>query len=59
MLSNIKAQATTFTIIETKVYALVLTLLTQDNVKLLKKLESGFKRTIKWNRYQSKEQANI
>ena len=27
---------------------------TEDNVKLLKQLESCFKRTINWNKYQSK-----
>ena len=27
---------------------------TQDNVKLLEHLKSGFKRTIDWNKYQSK-----
>ena len=27
---------------------------TEGNVKLLKQLESGFKRTINWNKYQSK-----
>ena len=27
---------------------------TEDYVKLLKQLESGFKRTIDWNKYQSK-----
>ena len=26
----------------------------QDNTKLLQQLESGFKRTINWNKYQSK-----
>ena len=31
-----------------------MTLSTQDNVKLLKQLEPGFKRTINWNKYQSK-----
>ena len=31
-----------------------MTLLTQNNVKLLKQLESGFKRTINCNKYQSK-----
>ena len=41
-----------FTIIDTKLYVPVLTLSTQD--KLLKQLESGFKRTINWNKYQSK-----
>ena len=30
------------------------TLSTQDNVKLLKQLESGFKKTINWSKYQSK-----
>ena len=24
---------------------------TQDNIKLLKQLESGFKKTINWNKY--------
>ena len=31
----------------------VVTLLTQDNAKLLQQLKSGFKRTINWNKYQS------
>ena len=31
----------------------MVTLSTQDNVKLLQQLKSGFKRTINWNRYQS------
>ena len=31
----------------------VVTLLTQDNAKLLQQLKSGFKRTINWNQYQS------
>ena len=38
----------------TKVYVLVVTLLTQENAKLLQQLNSGFKRTINWNKYQSK-----
>ena len=29
-------------------------LATQDNAKLLEQLKSGFKRTIDWNKYQSK-----
>ena len=33
----------------------VVTLLPQDNVKLLKQLESGFKKAISWNKYQSKK----
>ena len=38
----------------------LMTLSTQDNVKLLKQLEAGFKRTINWNKHQSKitEQAH-
>ena len=31
-----------------------MTLSDQDNVKLLVQLKSGFKRTINWNKYQSK-----
>ena len=41
----------TFTITETNLYVPVVTLLTQDNVKLLPQLKSGFKRTINWNKY--------
>ena len=36
-------------------YVPVVTLSTQDDIKLLKQLESGFKRTINWNKYQSKK----
>ena len=32
----------------------MVTLLTQDNAKLLEQLKSGFKRTIYWNKHQSK-----
>ena len=45
---------TKFAITDTKLYVPVVTLLTEDNVKLLKQLESDFKRTINWNIYQSK-----
>ena len=44
----------TFTIIDTKLYGLVVTLSTQDNAKLLEQLKSGFKRTINWNEYEPK-----
>ena len=40
-------------ITNTKLYAPVVTLSTQDNVKLLQQLKSGFKRKITWNKYQS------
>ena len=36
---------------DTKLYVPIVTLSIEDNVKLLKKLESGSKRTINWNRY--------
>ena len=38
-----------FKITDTKLYVPVVTLSTQDNV------ESGFKRTVKWNKYQPKK----
>ena len=34
-------------------YVAVVTLSTEDNNKLLRKLKAGFKRTIKWNKYSS------
>ena len=43
-----------FEITETKFYVPVVTLSTQDNAKWLQKLKSGFKRTINWNKYQSR-----
>ena len=43
-----------FTITDTKLHVLIVSLLTQGSVKLLKQLESGFKRTISWNKYQPK-----
>ena len=48
-------QATTLLITDTKLYVPVLTLLTQDNTKLLEILKSSFKRTINRNKYQSKK----
>ena len=47
-------KATTFAIIGTKVYVPVVTLLSQENAKLLQQLKSGFKRKINWNKYESK-----
>ena len=43
-----------FSITDTKLYVSVIFLSTQGNIKLLKELESGFKRIINWNKYQSK-----
>ena len=47
-------QNPTFQINDTKLYVPVVTLSTQENIKLLKQLESGFKRTINWNKYLAK-----
>ena len=50
-------QVPQFKITDTKLYVAMLILLTKDNVKLLKQLEFGFKRTttIIRNKYQSKK----
>ena len=45
---------TTFRIINTKLYVLIVTLSSKDNVKLVKLLEEGFKRLVYWNKYQTK-----
>ena len=47
-------KATTFAIIDTKLYVPVVILSTQDNAKLLQQLKSGFKRIINWNKYEPK-----
>ena len=52
--TNVANQVPTFTITETNLYLPSVTLSTQDNAKLLSTLESGFKRTISWNKYPSK-----
>ena len=44
--TNVAVQAKTFSITDTKLYAPVVTLSTQDNAKLLEQLKSDFKRTI-------------
>ena len=48
-------QVLNFAIYDTKLYVPVVTLSTQNNLKLLKQLESEFKRTIKWNKHRSKK----
>ena len=47
-------QDTTFLIIDTKLYVLVVTLSTQYNRTLLEQSKSDFKRTINWNKYRTK-----
>ena len=46
---------TTLTTKDTK-FITAATLSTQNNVKLFKQLEPGFKRTINWNKHQFKEE---
>ena len=42
-----------FQITDTKLYVPVVTLSKENNIKLLEKLKSGFKKTIKWKKYRS------
>ena len=42
-----------FKITDTKLYVPVASLSKENNIKLLEQLKSGFKRTIKWNKYRS------
>ena len=53
-MANNGNQATTFSITDTKLHVPVVNLSTQDNTKLLEQLKSGIKRTIEWNKHQSK-----
>ena len=53
-MANNAYQETTFLITDTKIYVPIVTLSNQDNEKLLQQSKSGFKKTVKWNRYQSK-----
>ena len=52
-------EETKFSITDRKHFALVVTSSPQDNAKLLQKLKSSFKRTINWNKYQSKAKIQI
>ena len=40
-------------ITDTKLYVPVVTLSKENDIKLLEQLKTGFKRTIKWNKYRS------
>ena len=42
-----------FKITDTKLYVPVVSLSKENDMKLLQHLKSGFKRTIKWNKYRS------
>ena len=48
-------RATTFAMTSAELYVPIATLSTQDNAKLLQQLKLRFKRTISWNKYQSKK----
>ena len=48
-----KPENVIFQITDTKLYVPVVTLSKENNTKLLEQLKSGFKRTIKWNKYRS------
>ena len=50
--SNAQIKAT-LKIIDIKLYVPVVNLSTDDDNKLLEQLKTGFKRTIKWNKYRS------
>ena len=52
--TNVAVQATTFLITDTTLYVPVVILSTRDNAKPFEQLKSGFKRTIKGNKYQNK-----
>ena len=52
--TDVANQVPTFTITETNLYVPVGTVSTQDSLKLLPQLKSGFKRTISWNKYLAK-----
>ena len=52
--TNTPNQNATFAITDTKLYAPVVTLSTQENTKFFQQLKSGFERVINWNKYLSK-----
>ena len=59
-MTNNADQTTTFLITDIKRYVLVfVTLSTEDNTELLEQLKSCFKRTINWNKCESKKLIEI
>ena len=52
--TNVAYQNATFEVTDTKLYVLAVTLLIQDNAKLLQQLRSGSKKVVMWNKYLSK-----
>ena len=49
----VASTALEFQITDTKLYVPFVTLSKQNDKKLLEQLQSGFKRTVKWNKYRS------
>ena len=43
----------TFKIADVKLFVPVVTLSKEDDMKLLEQLKTGFKRSVKWNKYRS------
>ena len=52
--TNIAAQATAFSITDTKVYVPAVTLASRDNAQLLEQLKSGFKKAVNWRSINKK-----
>ena len=50
---NVSTTSATFKLTDTKLYVSVLTLSKENDKKLLEQVKSGFKRTVKWNKYTS------
>ena len=55
MTTDVGDQAAIFLITEGKLHVPVVTLSTEDNEKLSQQSKCGFKRTINWNKYQSRK----
>ena len=51
--ANVAPTGSEFQIKDTKLYVPVVTLSTENEKKLLEQRKSGFKRTVKWNKYRS------
>ena len=54
---NANNRKTTFKITSTELYVPIVTLSTKDNVNLTKQLNEGFKRSVYWNEYKLKIEA--
>ena len=50
--ANLAPTGATFSITDAELYVPIVTLSNKDDNKLLEQLKTGFKRTIKWNKYR-------